>query len=357
MAGVSQVNSLNFATKCFGVALTGIALTSHLTHCPAQDEPSGLELKSAVLKTLALASVPSLVDGVIVELTVEEGVSVKRGQTLGKLDDESVRLKLQQLRHQVEIAKAKETNDIDLRLAIKRKEVASTEYERALAANDRVADTYPRNELDRLRLIAEQSELEVERAEFTLEMDRLATKVAESEYEQAYALYGRHRLKASIDGTVVDVKQHVGEWVASGTEVLRLINVRKLRAEGLVPASEGQQSLIGRSAVVSLVANQRITARGRVTFVSPQANPINSLVRVFVQVDNRDELLRPGLPVRVRIEEDSIESSDHTHGKQSHGNKSKRNPQDENDEDVGHRIADQHETAQERAYQLEPIHE
>ncbi len=40
---------------------------------------------------------------------------------------------------------------------------------------------------------------------------------------------------------------------------------------------------------------------GKVVFVSPDANPVNSLVRVYIEVENPERKLRPGLQVRAEI--------------------------------------------------------
>lgn len=271
------------------------------------DPPAALadtiELQGAILKTIDATTLAAQVAGPIKKLLVKEGEIVTSGQTLGCINDEALRLELEQLKTQVAMAEKKQSNDINQRLAEKSRQVASTEYERALGANARVEDTYPINEIDRLRLIADRAELEVERAAYEQELAVFDVTLAKGSYRQAYERYARHQLVAPAGGVVVSVEKRVGEWVEPGTDLLRIVRIDQLRVEGFIPADQAHPNLVGQTARVALVGETNDHWwPGEVVFVSPDANPVNSQVRVFIEVDNEEAALRPGLRVRATID-------------------------------------------------------
>ncbi|MBI2477751.1 MAG: hypothetical protein HYV60_03615, partial [Planctomycetia bacterium] len=53
---------------------------------------------------------------------------------------------------------------------------------------------------------------------------------------------------------------------------------------------------------INLQSDQTIDMDGEVTFVSPEIHPVNGMVRVWVEIDNRAAALRPGLQATIKIE-------------------------------------------------------
>lgn len=270
---------------------------------PAVPLADAIELQGAILKTIDATTLAAQVAGPIKQLLVKEGDIVAAGQRIGSIHDEALRLELEQLKTQVAVAEKKQKNNINQRLAEKSQQVASTEYQRALGANARVADTYPINEIDRLRLIADRAELEVERAAYEQELAAFDVILAKGNYRQAFERYSRHQLIAPAGGVVVNVEKRVGEWVEPGTDLLRIVRIDQLRVEGFISADQAHPGLVGQPARIAMVgeANGRGWL-GKVVFVSPDANPVNSQVRVFIEVDNEQGALRPGLRVSASID-------------------------------------------------------
>ncbi len=269
----------------------------------AQD---ALQVEGAILKTIEATTLAAAVPGTILELHVKEGDVVVAKQALGKIKDEAVRLELTQLKTQIELSRRKQANDINRRLAEKGKQVADNEHQRALNANARVPDTYPINEIDRLKLVADRAQLEVERALLEQELAAFDVSLALGNYRKSYELYMRHQIVAPADGVVVAVEKRIGEWVEPGTDLLRIVRTNPLRVEGFIMATDIHGDLMKRSAVISLVGGaSEDSVLGRVVFVSPDVNPVNSQIRVFIEVENADGKLRPGMRVHARIEPQS----------------------------------------------------
>ncbi len=276
---------------------------NQLPHAKASHESRPrIAVQGAILKTIESTSVAAQVSGIIAELDVKEGTVLSAGQALGKIKDEAVRLRLMQLESQVQLAQKKQSNDINERLARKAKEVADNEYQRALRANALVPDTYPLNEIDRLRLVADQAELEVERARYDQDIAKFEVELAVSDYRQTHELQQRHQIDSPVGGVVVSVEKRVGEWVEPGTDLLRIVRIDQLRIEGFLPAPDALPSLVGQPALIDIVGDDAKQVTATVVFVSPDVNPVNSQVRVFLEVDNSDGQLRPGLRVNAFIE-------------------------------------------------------
>ncbi len=261
-----------------------------------------ISVSNAVLKTIESTTVASQVSGIISNFSAKEGMSVTQGQPLGKVHDEALRLELARLKTATEIAKKKHASDIDKRLAAKSQAVAENEYQRAIQANARVRDTYPLNEIDRLKLISDRAKLEIERTNYMTEMAALDIAQTEHEYRKSYEVYSRHQIVAPVSGVITSVEKKVGEWVEPGTDLFRIVRLDRLRIEGFINAVQAVDKLEGRDARVTVVmGNTTHETTGKVVFISPDVNSINSLVRVYLEIDNSKNQLRPGLQVKANI--------------------------------------------------------
>ncbi len=269
----------------------------------APDATSVLEVRNAILKTLESTTVAAQTAGIISALDVKEGYTVKPGQELARIRDTAVRLQVERAKAAADVALAKQKDDIDVRLATKSLAVAENEYQRAVKANSRVPDTYPINEIDRLKLVADRARLEVERAAYLKSMAALEGNIADTEYRQSLELQDRHRIQALVSGVVVSIEKHVGEWVEPGTPILKIERIDRLRVEGFVPAADATRKIVGQNARVAMtLSTGTVETQGRVVFVSPSIDPILSTARVFIEIDNTEAMFRPGLTVSAHIQ-------------------------------------------------------
>lgn len=269
---------------------------------PEQHAGQTIKVSNALLKTIEATSVAAEVAGKIEKLAISEGHLVKIDEHVGNVRESAVSLQVERAKYTMAIARKKQYNNIDLRLAEKKAAVARNELERAEDANKRLANTYPPKEIARLQLVAASTELEVERAKHDQELAKLEVLLAENEYRQASELLSRHRISSPADGVVVSVARRVGEWVEPGVELFQIVKIDRLRIEGFIQTSAITPQLVGRSAqVIVLKGKEEHRVLGKVVFVSPDANPLNGQVRVFLEIDNRKGLFRPGMRVQASI--------------------------------------------------------
>lgn len=313
-----SLNSTPFVIR----SITGIA-AGCLIYCAvnlfvlAQDgqQPTGplspatsqlVQVENALLKTIESTKLAAEVAGKVNELDVVEGTPVSLGQPLGKIRDTAIRVQLERTKIAMAIARKKQRSEIDLQLAHKKNDVAQNELERAETANKRIANTYGPKEIDRLRLVAESTLLEIERAKHDREVAELQVMLAENEYRQQEELLERHKIQSPAVGVVVAINKRVGEWVEPGMELLEIVKIDRLRIEGFVSTAAASQNLVGRQANVTvLAADQEQIVPAKVVFVSPDANPVNGQVRVYLEIDNSQRAFRPGMRVKATIDTNS----------------------------------------------------
>lgn len=262
-----------------------------------------IRVENALLKTIEATKLSAEVVGRIDQLTVSEGDFVSRNQVIGKINDSAVLLQMERSRVATEIATLKRDSEIDLLLAEKRAAVAKNELDRAEAANQRIAKTYPPKEIDRLRLMHETALLEIERAKQDQQLLKLELAMMENDQRMTDELLNRHKIVSPVSGMVVAVSKHRGEWVEAGTELLQIVSLRRLRIEGFIDASLADPSLLQRSAQINVRSgSEEKSFTGRVVFLYPEINPVNNQMRVFLEVENAGGSLSPGMRVHATIE-------------------------------------------------------
>jgi macrolide-specific efflux system membrane fusion protein len=241
--------------------------------------------------------------GPIVSLPIIEGQLVSEGELVAQIDDVEPKLQWKKAREEAQVARSLAENDVKVRFAKKSREVAEAELRRAKESVERFAKSVSETELDRLKLAAERTLLEVEQAEHDQQIARQNQKLKETEAEIAAAGVERRKMSSPINGVVVEINRHRGEWVQPGDMVARLIRIDRVRAEGFVSANRVAKDLLGALAelTVDLPGHPVTKFAGRISFVSPEVNPINGEVRVWAEFENRDLLLRPGLQAELII--------------------------------------------------------
>ncbi|MDA1051936.1 MAG: HlyD family efflux transporter periplasmic adaptor subunit [Planctomycetota bacterium] len=257
-----------------------------------------------VLTLLEEIRVPARDGGVLAEVAVRPGIHVAKETLLAKQDDTEAQVTRDQAITDLSNAKRLAKNDLKVRLARKAHEVAAAELKRATEAAERFSKSVSQSEIDRLQLATEQADLQIYQTRFDLQTAQLAIDT-----HQAALRLAEHRLKkraihAPTSGVVVEVLKHAGEWVEPGETVVRIVRMDRLRVEGFLPAQQANAKLVGQPAMVSvkLQADETLDVAGEVTFVSPEIHPVNGMVRVWVEIENRESTLRPGLPATIKIE-------------------------------------------------------
>ena len=272
----------------------------------AADEPV---LSRCLISLVEEARVPAREAGVLVELSIKEGDTLARGDTIGRIDDSQPQFEKRKAQAEHDQAKSRADSDVDVRYSVAAEQVAEAEVEKAVASNRRIPGSVTDVELARLQLNQKKSELQIEQAQLERRLSALDAHSKEVEVEAADNRIERRRIASPIDGMVVQVYPHLGEWMQPGDPLARVVRTDKLRVEGYVDSARFEPEQVHDRPVTVTVgfAGEREEAfKGRIVFVSPLVEPGGDY-RVWAEVENRQPpgssqwLLRAGQQATMTI--------------------------------------------------------
>jgi RND family efflux transporter MFP subunit len=213
------------------------------------------------------------VPAVVLAVLKENGQPVRRGDLLVRLDDTAIRDSL----------------------------LSAQDAERAAGqAAEQAERQFQR--LNTLRAQGMVSAQQLEDAEIRRNTTQSDLSAARLRVVQARQQLARTEARAPFDGIVSDRKVSAGDTAQVGKELLKVIDPRSLRFEGLVSADAIQSVHAGQA--VSLRVNgygpQEFT--GRIRLVSPSANALTRQVEVIVDLVGEAPARLAGLYAEGRIE-------------------------------------------------------
>lgn len=256
-----------------------------------------IRVPSAVVKIADSVDVPAEYAGVLTNVHVREGQFVQKGESIAKIKDSELRLRLIRAKYENQIANLTAENDVDIRYSEKSREVAESEVDRSNRANAKVANSVPAARLERQILEKDRTILQLEQAKRDFTIAQMKTNLTKTELELSQVLLEKTEINSPMDGMIAAVERHEGEWVEPSETVVRVVRVDRLRVEGFVSAAQAGKIKIGSPVEVKFSQDwlKGRTFKGSVVFVSPQANPVNSEILVWAEIQNEHNDLLPGL--------------------------------------------------------------
>lgn len=246
------------------------------------------------------------VAGEIIELPVEDGMGVKKGDLLIKIKPDSYKALVEGQEAAISGARAinlqqKATlakTELDLKRAqdlFSKKMISESEFSVAQTARDVAKSTY------------ESSQHEIERAE--------------AGSSQARDQLSKTTIYSPIDGTVTVLNSKLGERVVAtnqfaGTEVMRVADLSHMEARVDVNENDVVNVKIGQKATISIDAYserkfkgtvQQIANTGKTTGAGTQEEVTNFEVKI--RIDERDVALRPSLSCTADIETNMVKNA------------------------------------------------
>jgi HlyD family secretion protein len=246
------------------------------------------------------------VAGEIIELPVEDGMSIKKGDLLVKVKPDSYKALLEQ--QEAAISSAKATNlqqkatmmktEQDIKRAedmFAKKTISVQEYNAAQAAYDVAKNTF------------ESSLHEIERAQ--------------AGSSQARDALSKTTVYSPIDGTVTILNSKLGERIVAtgqfaGTEVMRVADLEHMQAVVDVNENDVPNVKVGDKASVKIDAYgdrkfngtvAQIANTGKTTGAGTQEEVTNFEVKI--NLDRENVLLRPGLSATADIETNMVKDA------------------------------------------------
>ncbi|MBK1667229.1 hypothetical protein CKO28_04125 [Rhodovibrio sodomensis] len=172
-----------------------------------------------------------------------------------------------------------------------------------LAEEDRPA------KLRQAKALLEQRRLELEaarrlherghRSDTQLAAAKAAFREAQADVEAARTALDNTTIYAPFAGRIGDTMAEVGDFMRSGREVLRLIDLDPLRIQGNVNERLVSQIEPGTEATAELVTGERVS--GTVSFVASEANDRTRTFRIEMEIANPDGTLRDGVTAQMSV--------------------------------------------------------
>ena len=292
---VVMINQLKFAM------LFALALCMDSSETNGQSSTSGqYKIESAVLQLVSEIEMPATAAGPLSKILVVEGSMVNKSQMLATINDDEASVKLEEALIELDIVKQQAQSEVDIKFALKSKQVAIADFRRAQESNKKYAGVVSDREMDRLKLLVEKSDAELEKMRF--EKTILARQIAlkEAAVRKHRFEVERHKVRATLAGQIVQLNKREGEWVNVADPILKLVQLDRLQIEDFLPSDIATKELVGAKA--AFITDESKSIHGVVVFVSPNVDPLNSKASVRIEFENPDLELRPGIKGTVVID-------------------------------------------------------
>ncbi|MDQ2823346.1 MAG: efflux RND transporter periplasmic adaptor subunit [Pseudomonadota bacterium] len=227
---------------------------------------------SGSLMPLTQATVKSKVSGVVLETTVQEGMTVTAGQVIARLDGGDQRARAAQQQATLDEASA--------RLALAKKNNVNSE---ALLRQNYIS----RNAYDTTQNSVELAQASVAAARAQLDMARIALNDT--------------TLKAPLSGVVSKRYVQAGEKLAPDMPVMAIVNLSQLTLEAQVPASEIPRIRVGQDVQFRVDGFDQRNFSGKVARINPTTEAGSRAMLVYISVNNADGALRGGMFAKGQI--------------------------------------------------------
>jgi multidrug efflux pump subunit AcrA (membrane-fusion protein) len=204
-------------------------------------------------------------------------------------------------------------NPVSIEYAKKQRDVAKSGFEIGAEANRRQKGAISEMEMTQRKLEWDAGDLRVDQAEHDRKQAVLDANVKEAELANAEQALNNRDIHSPIDGFVVQLYVHEGEWVRPGDPVFRIINLKKLRVQASLNTSEcDPKSVRGREVQVTTTMTDRdgnsreASMPGRVVFVNPEIKS-GGRFSVWAEVENQvspdgEYVLWPGMKASMVVD-------------------------------------------------------
>jgi HlyD family secretion protein len=277
--------------------------------------------------------VPTLQNGVIDEVQVLEGDTVKKGSTLATLVADDAKLDLQQAERKIDTigasiaAHCSQNPALNAQL-LARKERVSAEESLLSELKDNAARlsavpvgavpvqevTQAKHQVERQLAIIGEARAEITRIEseiMTLDYERITmghtALEADTELQRAQLALDRTTIKAPMDGIVLRLHVAPGKKRMLNMDdplsatIVELYDPQKLQARIDVPLNEAAQLSVGQPVLLVTDLLPNTAFKGTVTRLVGEADLQRNTLQAKVQLHNPDQRLRPGMLMRAKF--------------------------------------------------------
>ena len=129
-------------------------------------------------------------------------------------------------------------------------------------------------------------------------LETAKSALARAEYEISKLI-----IKAPFAGVLENNTAEIGSFLNIGSLCATIIDLSEVKLIGYIPELKIREISLGFNAYGTTVSG--ITTKGRVSFISKQADAVTKTFRVEILADNNDELIRDGETIEIQINLDN----------------------------------------------------
>lgn len=263
------------------------------------------------------------VGGRVVSVGVDLGSYVQRGQVIAQLDAGDAQLRLEQSRAALQQAESavrqaeariglapgqrfEPTRVAEVQAAKAAYDLAEknlARFEKLLESGDVSRSAYDQQKAQRDQL-REQYQAQLTQANQSyaaVQTARAASQAARVAVSQAEKGVRDVTVYAPISGYVADRPADVGEYVSTSSKVATVVRTNPLRVRIDIPEQAISTVRPGQSVSVSVSTYPDRAFAGRVARVSPNVSSTSRTLTVEAEVDNGENLLKPGQFATIRV--------------------------------------------------------
>ena len=309
-----------------GIAVLAVLIAAAVAKSKGEEKPIQVTTEKTIVKTITHVvtatgkvqpetevKISPEVAGELIEIAVQEGQSVKKGDLLVRIKPDFYRAQLEQQEAALASARASSV------LSQARLTKAEQDFKQA-------NDLYKKQLISDAEFTAAQTNLNVAKADYESSLAQI--RRTEGSVDQSRDQLAKTTIYSPMDGSISSLTSEVGERVVgtnqfAGTEVMRIANLDSMEVRVKVNENDIINVKVGDHAVVSVDAFPGRKFEGKVREISSSAlttgatgSAAASLAQsasdevtnflVKISIVDRDAKLRPGMSATVDVETETV---------------------------------------------------
>jgi HlyD family secretion protein len=232
--------------------------------------------------------------GRLMAINVKLGDRVRRGQSIGKIEDREIVEQVNQAEASYKVGQATiRQRQADLNLALTNVERSRNLFARQLLPKQTLDDAEARYTSTVAQVDLAQAQL----AQSQSRLDELRINLANT------------NVVSPVDGFVAKRNVDPGAWVSQNVPLVSVVDISSLRLVANVVEKDLRNVNVGDPAAVEVDAFPGETFRGRIARVSPILDPATRTAPMEIEIPNREYRLKPGMYAKVSLEVEQRENA------------------------------------------------